>query len=92
MLFRHHALVGAVALFSVVALPAVAQIVPDDTLGNEGSILMGDVEVRGDLADLVEGGATRGGNLFHSFLEFGSPKDVRIAIEHQVNIAFSWFS
>ncbi len=40
---------------------ANAQIVPDNTLGNEPSRLTNDV---------IAGGATRGANLFHSFSEF----------------------
>ena len=49
---------------------ALAQIAPDDTLGNESSVVTPDVQVQGDLADLIEGGAERGGNLFHSFEDF----------------------
>lgn len=45
--------------------PAVAQIVPDETLGTERSIVTGEA-----LRDLIEGGAIRGSNLFHSFREF----------------------
>lgn len=42
-----------------------AQLVPDHTLGAENSI----VTPQG-VRDLIEGGAKRGGNLFHSFREF----------------------
>ncbi|ELR96639.1 filamentous hemagglutinin N-terminal domain-containing protein [Gloeocapsa sp. PCC 73106] len=45
--------------------PVVAQIAPDNTLGDENSR----VENRGN-RDIIEGGATRGDNLFHSFREF----------------------
>ncbi|HAX75487.1 MAG TPA: hypothetical protein DCY88_06585 [Cyanobacteria bacterium UBA11372] len=41
---------------------AIAQIVPDNTLGNERSQLTPQ--------NIIEGGATRGANLFHSFSEF----------------------
>lgn len=41
---------------------AIAQIVPDNTLGNERSQLTPQ--------NVIEGGATRGANLFHSFSEF----------------------
>jgi filamentous hemagglutinin family protein len=51
-------------------LPSQAQLIPDASLGIEASTITPGVEVRGGLADLVEGGATRGSNLFHSFLEF----------------------
>jgi len=40
-------------------------ITPDQTLGNENSVVVGD-----GVDDLIKGGAQRGTNLFHSFLEF----------------------
>ena len=48
----------------------LAQIVPDRTLGNESSAIAPNVEVKGLPAQLIEGGAARGSNLFHSFAEF----------------------
>ncbi|WP_424099030.1 filamentous hemagglutinin N-terminal domain-containing protein [Moorena producens] len=50
--------------------PVLADITPDGSLGNEGSRVTPNVQVKGSLADLIEGGATRGENLFHSFAEF----------------------
>ncbi|MBE9228797.1 filamentous hemagglutinin N-terminal domain-containing protein [Phormidium sp. LEGE 05292] len=44
------------------ANPIQAQIIPDNTLGNERSHLTPN--------NVIEGGATRGPNLFHSFSEF----------------------
>ncbi|WP_293120350.1 filamentous hemagglutinin N-terminal domain-containing protein [Moorena sp. SIO4G3] len=49
---------------------ALADIVPDQTLGAEGSVVIPNTTVRGEIADKIEGGATRGANLFHSFQEF----------------------
>ena len=49
---------------------ALAEIVPDGTLGSEGSVVIPDTTVRGEIADKIEGGATRGDKLFHSFKEF----------------------
>ncbi|AOW99271.1 hypothetical protein BJP34_07200 [Moorena producens PAL-8-15-08-1] len=49
---------------------ALADIVPDGTLGAEGSVVIPNTTVRGEIADKIEGGATRGANLFHSFQEF----------------------
>jgi len=46
-----------------------AQIVPDNTLGVEGSVVTPDV-INGIPSDQIDGGAIRGANLFHSFLEF----------------------
>ena len=50
--------------------PALAQIVPDNTLGDNQTLVKPNVEVKGLPADLIEGGATRGDNLFHSFSDF----------------------
>lgn len=49
---------------------ALAQsiVVPDDTLGTETSLVLPDPD--GLPIDIIEGGATRGENLFHSFQEF----------------------
>jgi filamentous hemagglutinin family protein len=63
-------------LFSVLAISSAifatnnctfAQIVPDNTLGSESSTTAPDPQFP---IDLIEGGATRGANLFHSFSEF----------------------
>ncbi|MBT9313782.1 two-partner secretion domain-containing protein [Leptothoe kymatousa] len=43
----------------------LAQIIPDDTLGNESSIV-----IKANETDRIDGGAIRGGNLFHSFQDF----------------------
>ncbi|WP_424098515.1 filamentous hemagglutinin N-terminal domain-containing protein [Moorena producens] len=50
--------------------PALAQIVPDNTLGDNQTLVKPNVEVKGLPADLIEGGATRGDKLFHSFSDF----------------------
>lgn len=57
-------LATACILCSLTVLPAQAQIVPDQTLGNEGSIL------EAGSVDRITGGAARGNNLFHSFQTF----------------------
>ena len=44
---------------------AYAQVIPDNTLGNENSTVTSTGSV-----DSINGGATRGANLFHSFQEF----------------------
>ena len=46
-----------------------AQIVPDNTLGDENSVVT-PLDSQGSPIDFIEGGATRGANLFHSFQEF----------------------
>jgi filamentous hemagglutinin family protein len=58
-------------------LPSVkAQLIPDNTLGTENSR----VTPQG-IRDLIEGGAIRGSNLFHSFVDFnvGSQQQVYFA-------------
>lgn len=54
----------------VLISPVAAQIIPDNTLGNEGSVVIPDAVTVKGVVDLVEGGALRGDNLFHSFSEF----------------------
>jgi filamentous hemagglutinin family protein len=49
---------------------AFAQIVPDQTLGTESSVIDPNVNMEGIVRDKIEGGAVRGANLFHSFEEF----------------------
>jgi filamentous hemagglutinin family protein len=62
----------AIAVFSTIGLaaPGLAQIVPDGTLGADASRLTPNVVIRGGNADRIDGGAQRGGNLFHSFSDF----------------------
>jgi len=48
----------------------LAQVVPDNSLGIEASRVTPNVMVGGQTAELIEGGARRGANLFHSFQEF----------------------
>ena len=82
------AIIGVMALTTDVA---VAQVRPDATLGAESSRVRADrVTGRDGVtrdSDVIEGGARRGGNLFHSFEQFdvpegrdayfGNPADVR---------------
>jgi large exoprotein involved in heme utilization and adhesion len=66
-------LVGSVAIFgallTVVGESVLAQIVPDNTLGAEGSVVTPDV-IKGIPSDRIYGGARSGTNLFHSFSQF----------------------
>ncbi|WP_337884906.1 filamentous hemagglutinin N-terminal domain-containing protein [Fischerella thermalis] len=48
---------------------ATAQIIPDNTLGTETSVVNPDV-INNLPSDRISGGATRGSNLFHSFQDF----------------------
>ncbi|GFE70793.1 filamentous hemagglutinin N-terminal domain-containing protein [Chroococcus sp. FPU101] len=51
---------------SLISANTQAQVIPDQTLGNEKS----SVNPIDTLNDRIDGGARRGGNLFHSFQEF----------------------
>ncbi|TVP65213.1 MAG: filamentous hemagglutinin N-terminal domain-containing protein, partial [Leptolyngbya sp. LCM1.Bin17] len=67
-------------------VPTLAQITPDATLGTEASLVSPGVEVRGTVADLIEGGAVRGSNLFHSFLEFNVDAEQRLYFANPTGI------
>ena len=57
-------------LWCATPLTATAQIVPDNTLGSENSVVTPNLNIRNLPSDRIDGGAVRGGNLFHSFQEF----------------------
>lgn len=57
--------------------PSYAQINPDQTLGEESSIVAPEL-VGEDSADVIRGGAARGENLFHSFSEFNIGQSERV--------------
>jgi filamentous hemagglutinin family protein len=48
---------------------ACAQLLPDTTLGGESSIVTPGVIINNQPADRIDGGASRGANLLHSFLD-----------------------
>jgi filamentous hemagglutinin family protein len=47
-----------------------AQIIPDNSLGTESSLVTPNIDVDGIPSHRIDGGAIRGTNLFHSFQEF----------------------
>ena len=63
------AMVSAIAALSDCAL---AQITPDGTMGAESSVVT-PTNANGLPGNQIDGGATRGANLFHSFEEFSVP-------------------
>ena len=66
---------------------AIAQVIPDDTLGDESSV----VNSRDETSDLINGGAIRGQNLFHSFQEFniGEGREANFANPAEIKNIFS---
>ncbi|MUG97803.1 filamentous hemagglutinin N-terminal domain-containing protein [Scytonema sp. UIC 10036] len=63
-----------------------AQIIPDDTLGAESSILTPNIGVGEIPTDRIDGGARRGVNLFHSFREFNVGDRQRVFFSNPVGI------
>jgi filamentous hemagglutinin family protein len=77
-----------VAWAALLPTAATAQITPDATLGPESSrVRPGAALRRGGTADLIEGGATRGVNLFHSFSEFNVEDGQRVYFANPDGIA-----
>ncbi|MEH2084421.1 MAG: filamentous hemagglutinin N-terminal domain-containing protein [Nostoc sp.] len=66
---------------------ALAQITPDGTLGNNSSIITPNVNIKGSAADRIDGGATRGANLFHSFREFNVRESQRVYFNNPTGIS-----
>ncbi len=64
------------------ALPAQGQITPDNSLGGEASQL----NQKGALGDEIDGGATRGSNLFHSFREFNIKEGQRVYFTNPIGV------
>nr|MDJ0647247.1 filamentous hemagglutinin N-terminal domain-containing protein [Xenococcaceae cyanobacterium MO_188.B19] len=60
---------------------ASAQLIPDQSLGNESSV----VNSTNNLLQ-VDGGATRGNNLFHSFREFNVNTNQEVFFNNGINI------
>lgn len=80
--------VGLLPLEIVVfSVPALAQIVPDRTLGTESSQITPNVNIRGQRGDRIDGGAARGSNLFHSFSEFNVNNGQRVYFANPTGIA-----
>ena len=67
-------------------LRAFSQTITDNTLVNESSLVTSNVEVRGKIADLIEGGARRDTNLFHSFLEFNVGELGRVYFANPIGV------
>ncbi|WP_333480824.1 filamentous hemagglutinin N-terminal domain-containing protein, partial [Allocoleopsis sp.] len=65
---------------------ATAQITPDASLAIERSVVKPNTNILGQTADLIEGGAARGVNLFHSFQEFNVGDGQRVYFANPVGI------
>lgn len=65
----------------------LAQVTPDSTLGLEPSIVTPNVLIQERLGDRIQGGATRGSNLFHSFLQFNVNAGQRVYFANPAGIS-----
>ncbi len=72
-----------IVFLSQVSQKVKAQIVPDNTLGSESSVINSINELR----SRIEGGATRGENLFHSFQEFNIGEGLEVYFANPDGIA-----
>jgi filamentous hemagglutinin family protein len=63
-----------------------AQITPDESLGEESSVVTPDVEVKGQTADRIDGGTIRDRNLFHSFSQFNVGESESVYFANPDNI------
>jgi len=82
-------LIGCVVVSGAIACSttdAIAQITPDQTLGAESSVITPNVNIKGSLGDRIDGGATRGANLFHSFSEFNVSNGGRVYFANPTGI------
>ncbi|MBW4456973.1 MAG: filamentous hemagglutinin N-terminal domain-containing protein [Nostoc indistinguendum CM1-VF10] len=68
------------------ALPAQGQITPDNSLGQEASRLNQNQIINGAPGDEINGGATRGSNLFHSFSEFNINEGQRVYFANSTGV------
>jgi filamentous hemagglutinin family protein len=64
---------------------ACAQVMPDNTLGSEQSIV-NSITSTGFLRQQIEGGAIRGGNLFHSFQDFNISGGQSVYFQNPIGI------
>ncbi|MGL5835873.1 MAG: filamentous hemagglutinin N-terminal domain-containing protein [Waterburya sp.] len=78
-------------LLSISCVPVIAQINPDESLGEDSSVVTPDVEVKGTTADRIDGGAIRDRHLFHSFSEFnvGESESVYFANPNNIDQIFT---
>ncbi|AFY55446.1 filamentous hemagglutinin family N-terminal domain protein [Rivularia sp. PCC 7116] len=66
----------------LISQASLAQITPDTSLGSESSRINPNVNIKQATADLIEGGAIRDTNLFHSFQEFNIGEGQRVFFQN----------
>ncbi|NJM48690.1 MAG: filamentous hemagglutinin N-terminal domain-containing protein, partial [Alkalinema sp. RU_4_3] len=76
----------SLSLVGFVSVPAIAQILPDETLGVERSQVNPDAVIRDQPGTLIEGGALRGQNLFQSFSDFNVAAGQRVFFANPIGV------
>ncbi len=66
---------------------SLAQVIPDNSLGEESSVVIPNATIGNELTDLIEGGAIRGNNLFHSFEQFSIVEGGRVYFSNPKDIS-----
>ncbi|BAZ06549.1 two-partner secretion domain-containing protein [Calothrix sp. NIES-3974] len=73
-------------LGGLISPPVLAQatpgIIPDETLGQDASRIIPNISIKGENADLINGGLQREKNLFHSFREFNINQGQRVYFQN----------
>ncbi|MCP2727016.1 filamentous hemagglutinin N-terminal domain-containing protein [Limnofasciculus baicalensis] len=89
--FKISLIAGTISSGIISPLPSFSQIIPDNSLGQERSIVTPNIPLNNGAIDLINGGAIRGANLFHSFLEFniGNNQQVYFANPNNITNIFS---
>ena len=77
---------GVIATFGNCTLAQELQPIPDNTLGAESSVVNSNAIINGLPSSQIDGGAVRGINLFHSFLEFNVGNGQRVYFANPVDI------
>ncbi|MDX2216286.1 MAG: filamentous hemagglutinin N-terminal domain-containing protein [Oculatellaceae cyanobacterium bins.114] len=70
--------IATIGVWASFAEGAIAQIRPDNTLGNEHSVVNSNVVTERGLIEQIDGGAIRNNALFHSFLDFNVGSQQRV--------------
>jgi filamentous hemagglutinin family protein len=76
----------SLGLVGFVGIPAIAQILPDATLGVERSQVNPNAVIRNQPGTLIEGGALRGQNLFQSFSDFNVAEGSRVFFANPIGV------
>ncbi|BAY23479.1 hypothetical protein NIES2100_32440 [Calothrix sp. NIES-2100] len=77
---------GAIACTLGLTTSVWAQIIPDNSLGTERSIVTPNVQHQGNAIERIDGGAIRGSNLFHSFQDFNVGNQQRVYFANPARI------